>query len=143
MLQLNGDRHGNNSIVDPDNIGEGNQALFCLTDRLNCCLSSGDVSAQGLWYDSNDIEYPNQAGLTDLTGFYRRRGESTLALNKMGEVDIGSGEMVRCELPNAAGIMQNIYIGLFPPDSGTATPLYATSHSPLKWSFQNLKLTLK
>ena len=39
-LLLNGVLYGNNSIVTLDEIGEDSAALFCLTNKIDCCRAS-------------------------------------------------------------------------------------------------------
>ena len=47
---LNGELYPNNSVVAMANIGEDTDALFCLTDSVNCCRSDDTGSVErGLW----------------------------------------------------------------------------------------------
>ena len=60
-FSLNGTTYQNNSIVILEDIGEGDDALFCLTNYTDCCQSpyTGDKgNAKGNWYFPNGSRVP-------------------------------------------------------------------------------------
>ena len=104
---IGGQIYGNNSIVSVASIGEGEEnALICRTDRIDCC---GTVpNRYGQFYYPNGIQVPiNNGG----QGFYRNRGDQVIRLNRREGVASPTGKF-RCEIPDASGENQNIYITL-------------------------------
>ena len=117
LLQLNGERFGNNSIFDPQDIGEGESALFCLTSNLNCCRVS---SRRGAWFDSSGTDLPNLIDLPGGVGFYSNRGSSVVRLNRSGSVlSDFTGGLFQCKIPGVDDVLQELIIGLYPPYTGT------------------------
>ena len=107
-LTLNGTSIAANSYVDVDDIGEGDDALLCHTDRFNCCTSPNTA---GQWY------FPNRSivkieGLSPPENvFFRNRGQSVVRLNRRGNPS--ERGLFRCEVPtNIGDILQNIYVNI-------------------------------
>lgn len=96
----------NNSIVSLSKIGRGKNALLCKTKRKDCCGTRPNHF--GEYYYPNGIKVPT-AKLWQ--GFFRNRGEKVIRLNQRGGVTSPKGKY-RCEIPDANGSMQNIYINL-------------------------------
>ena len=121
VLQLNGERFHNNSIVDPSDIGEGENGLFCLTNKVNCCRDDGGLlRSRGEWYNPEGVDLPHKDGLGGAEGFYNNRGNSTVRLNRVGTGPSDfSGGLFRCEIPDTNDVFQNLYVGLYPTGSGT------------------------
>ena len=90
-------------------IGEGSNALFCLTDRTQCCTTeAGD--ARGSW------RFPNGSAVTrddaDLS-FDAIRGYSSIHLNRRSDAVVPTGIYI-CRLPDeATGSGRNMYIGVY------------------------------
>ena len=89
-------------------IGEGSNALFCLTDRTQCCTTeAGD--ARGSW------RFPNGSTVTlddaDLD-FYAIRGYSSILLNRRSDAVAPTG-IYRARLPDRATGRGMIYIGVY------------------------------
>ena len=90
-------------------IGEGSNALFCLTDRTQCCTTeAGD--ARGRW------RFPNDSTITlddaDLD-FYAIRGYSSIRLNRRSDAVAPTGIYI-CRLPDeATGSGDNLHIGVY------------------------------
>ena len=90
-------------------IGEGSNALFCLTDRTYCCTTeAGD--ARGSW------RFPNGSFVSrddaDLS-FYSIRGYSSIRLNRRSDGVAPTGIYI-CRLPaEATGSGKNMYIGVY------------------------------
>ena len=99
--------YGNNSIVSLLSIGEGeNRALICRTDSTNCCGTLPNRFGQ--FYYPNGVQVPvNSAG----QGFYRNRGDQLIRLNRREGATSPTGRY-RCEIPDASGEMQKLYITL-------------------------------
>ena len=103
---LGGQTFTNNSIVSIANIGEGMDALLCRTNLINCC---GTLPNRfGEFYYPNGVMVPvNNAR----QGFYRNRGDQEIRLNRRDGVSSPTGRF-HCEIPDASGVMQNLFITL-------------------------------
>ena len=100
----------NNSLVTLEDIGEGDDALFCITDLRNCCRPphTGVMGAAiGNWYFPNGTRLPSSSSEWD---FYRTRGHSVVHLHRRSG---GEDGIYRCEIPDVAGVNQAIYIGVY------------------------------
>ena len=85
-------------------IGEAENALSCRTNNADCCKSS----RSGEFYYSNGTMVPiRKTG----HGFYRDRGVREIRLNRLEEATLPMGKF-RCEIPDANGDNQNLYITL-------------------------------
>ena len=90
-------------------IGEGSDALFCLTDRLQCCTTeAGD--ARGRW------QFPNGSDVTrddaDLS-FYAIRGYSSIRLNRRSDAVAPTGIYLGRLPAEATSSGNNLYIGVY------------------------------
>ena len=118
-FHLNGTFYGNNSVVDLGDIGVGtnilgegdSMGLRCLTDSTQCCRGSDNPStgALGEWYFPDGTLVPN--GLDASRSIYRNRGPSVVRLNRRNNAQSPNG-VYRCEIPDASGTTQNIFIGV-------------------------------
>ena len=85
---------------------EGTDALVCKTSLTNCCATP--PNRFGEFY------YPSGA-LVPISGhgedFYRNRGDQVIRLNRREGVTYPSGGF-RCEIPDAKGVVQSVYITL-------------------------------
>ena len=105
-FELNGKIYLNNSAIAISEIGEGDEALYCRTDKEKCC---GMVPNRfGQFFYPNGLQVPIHARQQ---GFYRNRGDQIIRLNRREGVTSPSGTY-RCEIPNADDQMINIYITL-------------------------------
>ena len=90
-------------------IGEGSNALFCLTDRRNCCSTEAGLN-RGRW------RFPNDTSVTlddTLLNFYRIRGYSSVRLNRMSDAVAPTG-IFTCAIPtNQSETNTNLYIGVY------------------------------
>ena len=114
-LLLNGVLYGNNSIVTLDEIGVGSAALFCLTSKTDCCRFSDTPAGVG---EIGDWFYPNGSKVYFFGGdIYRGRGRSFVHLLRRNNAQaIG---VFRCVVPDASGTNQQIYVGVYPENSGS------------------------
>ena len=95
-----------------EEIGEGDNALLCLTNRSSCCNETSD----GEWYGPDNIKIMEVMENTNLEGFYTSRGPSLVRLNKGNDVNITG--IFRCKILDAQDIAQNIYIGVYLKGTG-------------------------
>ena len=90
-------------------IGEGSNALFCLTNRTQCCTTeAGD--ARGSW------RFPNDSRVTlddaDLS-FYSIRGYSSIHLNRRSDAVAPAGIYIGRLPDEATGSGKNMFIGVY------------------------------
>ena len=100
----------NNSIVTLDDIGEGDNALLCLTDLTACCRPGstiGNKTVLGNWFFPNGTRVPSSGNKSD---FHRTRGQSAVLLQRRRG---GVNGIYRCEIPDAMNVIQTIYIGVY------------------------------
>ncbi len=113
---LNGVVYSNNSVVPLQDIGEGtayldsdngNAALFCITNLVDCCRGVDGGSA-GEWYlpgESVPVVVTNSAD------FISGRGPSAVLLHRMNS-GIGPTGVYTCKVPDENGVVQQLYIGV-------------------------------
>ena len=97
----------NNSVVPPGDIGEGSGALYCLTDRTQCCSTEAGGEL-GVWrsLDGSDVSGSTTADV------YLVRGLSSLLLNRRSSA-VGPTGVYTCMIPDAANVPKTLYIGLY------------------------------
>ena len=105
---LHGRTYLNNSFVAINDIGEGDNALLCVTDKSDCCKPPNGDTVQGEFYYPNNNLVNNQASGDSL---YRNRGPQVIHLNRRNDVLSPTGRY-RCEIPDNSGRIQNIYINV-------------------------------
>ena len=100
-----------------EDIGEGGDALLCLTDNTMCCArdQSPGRGILGDWYYPNGTEVGNYYVGHEMWEFYRNRGQSVVRLNRRRG---GVAGIYHCEIPDANGVTQDIYVGLYTNDKG-------------------------
>ena len=91
----------NNSYVIRGAVGEGNDALKCVTDNAGCCTNP-DV---GNWTDESGGAV--HQGASGATTIYVTRGGGVVSYNR---IIGGLSGMWRCDIPDSSGVMQSIYI---------------------------------
>ena len=92
-----------------EDIGEGDDALLCMTDLTACCHNE---SALGNWF------FPNGTGVPDngvQWNFFRSRDQSVVHLNRRRA---GVTGIYRCKIPDAANVTQTITIGVYTAETG-------------------------
>ena len=95
---LNGTILSNNSIVLLSDIGEGSNALFCLTNSIQCCMTE----QQGQWI------FPNGSNVH--SSFNQTRGFSSLLLNRRRNA-MGPTGIFKCVIPDQTDM--NLYVGVY------------------------------
>ena len=92
---LNGRLLPNNSVVLLSDIGEGSNALYCLTDRTQCCSRSAGAS-RGLWRSPDgDVQQNTNHDI------YTSKGFSSLILNRRSST-VGPTGVYTCIIPSAS-----------------------------------------
>ena len=111
-MGFNGRLYPNSSVVSLTDIREGNNALFCLTDKLDCCVGEIDGVSAGEWY------LPGQTDPvvgSDVSGgsedFTRSRRSSAVLLNCKSNA-VGPTGLYRCVVPDRSGVDRELYIGV-------------------------------
>ena len=106
----------NNSIVILKDIGEGDDALFCMTNQTACCqrsYTSGMKStAIGNWFFPNGTRVPSSGDNWD---FHRTRGQMVVRLQRRRGGEEG---IYRCVIPDTMNVTQTIYIGVYSASTG-------------------------
>ena len=98
-------------------IGEDSASLFCLTNKTDCCRSSDTppgVGGIGEWFFPNGNQVNNDASGDDI---YRGRGPSFVRLQRRNSAQTTG--VFRCEVPDASGTNQQLYVGVYPVNSGS------------------------
>ena len=93
-----------------EDIGEGGNALFCITNLTACCRPpyTGVMGpALGNWFFPNGSRVPN-SGSQSL--FFRSRGKMAVHLQRKRG---GAEGIYRCEIPDTMNVTQTIYIGVY------------------------------
>ena len=112
---LKGIPYQNNSIVTLENIGEGPDALLCITHQTACCRSSdtgGIRSALGNWFFPNGTRVLSSGNQWD---FYRTIGQMMVHLNRRRG---GAEGIYHCQIPDTMNVTQTIYIGVYSASTG-------------------------
>ena len=113
---LRGQLYPNNSVVTVTDIGRSLfiSALFCLTPSLECCTDTdtpNEASVVREWYlpDGRPVSSAetifSSEQLSSAVSLYRSGGTSPTGV-------------FRCEIPDASGNSQNVFIGIYPEGDG-------------------------
>ena len=105
---LRGIPYQNNSIVTLEDIGEGDDALFCITNLTTCCQNP----AVGNWFFPNGTRVPSSGSQQD---FHRNRGQMVVRMNRRRG---GVEGIYHCEIPDAMNVIQTLYIGVYSASTG-------------------------
>ena len=114
-FSLRNTTYQNNSCVTLEDIGEGDDALLCVTNLTACCRPSNTAEAHlvlGNWFFPNGTRVFSHDSSTD---FYRDRDEMVVRLNRRKD---GEDGIYRCEIPDSMNVTQTIYIGVYTASSG-------------------------
>ena len=98
-----------------EEIGEGDDLLFCITDLTACCrppyTASLESGAIGNWYFPNGTRVPSSGRQWD---FHRTRGQMVVHLHRRRR---GVNGIYHCEIPGAVNVT-DIYIGVYTAEAG-------------------------
>ena len=98
-----------------EDIGEGDDALLCVTDQTACCRpphTGVTGSVIGNWFFPNGTRVPSSGVLWD---FHRTTGQSVKRLHRRRG---GEDGIYHCEIPDAMNVTQTIYIGVYNTSTG-------------------------
>jgi hypothetical protein len=102
---LNGALLSDNSVVLLSDIGEGSGALYCLTNRMQCCEDGEGDADHGIWKFPGDthVREDTTAGIYFTGGFLNRRNS---AIHPTG--------IYTCFIPDVSrNLLMTLYIGLY------------------------------
>ena len=113
-FSFNGTTYQNNSCVALEDIGEGDDALLCMTNLTACCRNpyTGNNESKGKWFFPNETQVPSNGSWLN---FYRTRGQMVVRLNRRRGGEEG---IYHCEIPDSTNVIQKIYIGVYSAGSG-------------------------
>ena len=131
-FSLNGTTYQNNSVITLADVGEGGDALLCITDQHNCCrhVDSSMGVVFGNWFFPNGTRVVSSGYQWD---FHRTRGPSVVRLQRRRG---GAEGIYRCEIPDTLNITQSIYIGVYNESNGK--PLLTNYHDHI--TFEDYKI---
>ena len=109
-FSLDGTTYQNNSNVILENIGEGDDALLCITNLTDCCHQNNTGGpVLGNWF------FPNGTEVSSSGEMFITRGQRVVRLNRRRD---GVEGIYRCEIPDATNVNQTLYIGLYSATTG-------------------------
>ena len=111
-FSLRNTTYQNNSNVILEDIGEGGDALLCMTNYTGCCQTTQTQSSSGNWFFPNGTRVSSLGNNSDM---YRTRGQMVVRLHHRGGGEEG---IYRCEIPDSMHVTQSIYIGVFSISTG-------------------------
>ena len=104
-----------------ENIGEGDDALLCITFKTACCRPPYTDEVElviGNWFFPNGTRLPSDIA-NETSGeewdFYRDRVQMVVRMNRRKG---GVEGIYRCEIPDAMNVNQTIYIGVYSVSTG-------------------------
>ena len=98
-----------------EDIGEGDDALLCITDQTACCQHpyTGEMGPGiGDWSFPNGTQVPST---DDDWGFQTTRGHMVVGMNRMSG---GENGIYSCEIPDTMNVTQTLYIGVYGANNG-------------------------
>ena len=95
-----------------EEIGEGGDALFCMTDLTACCRPPYSNTSIGNWFFPNGTRVPSSGTQWD---FYKTTGQSVVRLHRRRG---GVNGIYHCMIPDAMNVVQTIYIGVYSANTG-------------------------
>ena len=126
-LTLNNVNYTNNSVVTITDIGTGSAALNCTTTYRPCCFSGPPPGTH--WYFPNG----SRVSITNTLPYYRSRTDGqrfpvgispiggTVLLHRNPEGTTTG--VFRCEILDATGAFQSIYVGIYTTTTGESCTL--------------------
>ena len=116
----------NNSVVTITDIGTGSAALLCTTTFKPCCFSGPPPGTHWYFPDGSQVDRFNTLP------YYRSRIDEnrspepgTVLLHRNPEGTTTG--IFRCEIRNATGAFQSIYVGIYDATTGESCTLKNTT----------------
>ena len=123
-LTLNNVQYTNNSVVNITDIGTGSAALLCTTTYYPCCFSGPPPGTH--WYFPNGSRVENANTLpyyrTRIDGYPQFTSEPGTVLLHRNPGATTTG-VFRCEIRDAIGAFQSIYVGIYTATTGESCTL--------------------
>ena len=125
---LNNVQYTNNSVVTITDIGTGSAALNCATTYFPCCFSGPRPGTHWYFPDGSRVENVNTLPYyRSRTSTYRYpRGPGRVILHRNPEATTTG--IFRCEILDATGTFQSIYVGIYTATTGESCTLKILSH---------------
>ena len=120
-LTLNNVQYSNNRVVTITDIGTGSAALRCTTTYYPCCFSGPPPGTH--WYFPNG----SQVDRFNTLPYYRSRTDGwwsppgSVLLHRNPEATTTG--IFRCEILDATGAFQSIYVGIYTATTGESCTL--------------------
>ena len=115
-FSLRNTTYQNNSIVILEDIGEGGDALLCMTTQTACCrppyTDGMGPKALGNWFFPNGTRVPSSGLQWDI---HRTRGQMMVLLQRRRG---GAEGIYNCQIPDTSGFSQTKYIGVYSASTG-------------------------
>ena len=105
-FELNGSIYLNNSIISLQEVGEGDNALICHTNKQDCCDTLPNRLGEFYYPNGEQVPIRNRGD-----EFYRQRGDGEIYLNRRIETTSPVGRY-SCVIPDATQVSQTLYIDL-------------------------------
>ena len=115
-LTLNNVQYTNNSFVTITDIGTDGAALICTTINSGCCSST---NSETQWYFPNGSQVLSNPNMT----FSRTRSTSPGAVRLNRNSEATTTGVFRCEIRDASGDLQSIYVGIYTATTGESCTL--------------------
>ena len=138
-LALKGKVFPNHSVIrrDPSVIGEDDDALYCVTDDINCCgtpptsndENGGSGNGRGYWYFPTPNSMPTKpldSGTDNTFRWYARWLTGAVLMNFRGLATTGTSNLHYCEIQDSAGTLHQFYTCIF---AETGTNIYSCKFS--------------
>ena len=110
--------YSNNSVVNLNDIGLNDNALFCYTDLRICCRSIDNPigGSHGSWIfpEGNAV---GSSSFADNNEFSRNRYERAVVLHR-GISAAGPTGIFTCAIPDSNNLTQQVYFGIYNIDEG-------------------------
>ncbi len=104
MFKLGERTYESNSEIEISDIGEGDDALLCVTDSTDCCTAETTLAGEFYYPDGSVVGV--RASEDSL---YRNRGDRFIRLNRRNGATSPLGRY-RCDIPDASGTTRSVFI---------------------------------
>ena len=124
-LTLKGVDFPNHGVInkDPSVIGEGDDALYCVTNDTTCCGANGN--RRGDWY------FPNGAQLLSGTAnaflWYASWQTGAVLMNYRGTATTGNTGLHRCNILDSTGTLHQFYTCIYADAGDNLFPCKSTT----------------